>query len=50
MYGFTLCLALIFTKGNNFCDFLFASLADIALPKPGYVLNEFAPKRANSFL
>ena len=25
------CFSAIFTKGNNFCDFLFATLFDIAL-------------------
>ena len=24
--------SIIFTKGNNFCDFLFVPLADLALP------------------
>ena len=29
-----------FTKGNDFRDFLFASLADIALPNMGLLLKE----------
>ena len=34
----------IFTKGNNFCGFLLASLDDIAHPK----MKEFAPRREKS--
>ena len=30
----------ILTKGNNFCDFLFASLPDNALPKWALLLKE----------
>ena len=37
---------LLFTKGNNFPDFLFASLA---LPN-GLIHKEFAARGANSFL
>ena len=29
---------LMFTKGNNFCDFLFTSLKGEALPRKGYTL------------
>ena len=45
------CLAMfIFTKGNNFRDFLFASLTDIALLKWGFLLKEkFAPRGAFFF-
>ena len=41
--GIWVCLhyfSIIFTKGNSFCDFLFASLADIALPNCDLVLKE----------
>ena len=40
-----------FTKGNNFCDFLFDSLDGEALPKWGPLLRkEFAPRGANFFV
>ena len=29
----------LFTKGNNFCDFLFASLENKILPKRGLLFN-----------
>ena len=34
------CIFVIFTKGNNFSDFLFASLADIAFPNWGLLSKE----------
>ena len=37
--------SIFFTKGCNFCDFLFASMGDKALPKRGS-----APKRMNLLL
>ena len=37
------------TKWSKFCDFLFVSLHDVALPKRT-THKEFAPKRENSFL
>ena len=33
MNGFTFLFSHHFTKGNNFCDFFLASLAEEALPK-----------------
>ena len=30
----------IFSKGNKFCNFLFATVGDIALPKWGQLLKE----------
>ena len=40
----------IFSKGNNFCDFLSASLEDKAPTKWVYSeMNEFALKGGNSF-
>ena len=45
-----LCFSSIFTKGNNFCDFLFASIDGIALPKWGLFLKErIFSKRSNFF-
>ena len=44
------CFPAISTKGDNFCDFLFGSLDDIALQKWGLLLNErICSKGANSF-
>ena len=36
---YTSVYCLHYTKGINFCDFLFASVNDIALPKMGSTLN-----------
>ena len=45
------CFSAIFTKGNNFCDFLFAALDEIALPNSGILLMErICSLGANSFL
>ena len=46
-YGYTPpCFCTIFTKGNNFCDFLAASLGAVALTKWGQLLKErIAPVR-----
>ena len=39
------------SKGDNFCEFLFAYLEDEVFPKWGLLLRkEFALMRANSFL
>ena len=40
MCMYTSMFSIIFTKGNNFCDFLFASLVDIdtAFPNWGFIL------------
>ena len=38
----------MFTKGDNFCDFLFPG--GQGLPEMGSTLKEFAPRGANSFL
>ena len=40
VYGNTTMVSAILTKGNNFFDFLFASLEDRALPKWGLLLKE----------
>ena len=40
VYGFTLSFFRHFYKGNNFCDFLFASLGNKTLPKRNLLLNE----------
>ena len=34
----------IFTKGNNFCDFLFAFLDNVAFPKLGLLLKVYIQK------
>ena len=39
MNCYTMMFSAIFTKGNNFYDFLFASLDNIALPKLIQVFN-----------
>ena len=36
--GIQLCFSAIFTKGNNFCNFLFASHDNVAFPKKGSAL------------
>ena len=35
VYGTPICFSAIFVKGNIFCDFLWASLDNVALPKWG---------------
>ena len=48
--GNTSMFSLHFTKRNNFCDFLFASFADIAIPKWGLLLEErICSERSKSF-
>ena len=51
VYGYTAQFFHQFSKGNNFCDFLFASVDKEDLPKWDLALKEkTAPKGANSFL
>ena len=38
VHGYTSMCFTIFTKGNNFCDVLFASLVEATLPKWSLVL------------
>ena len=38
-----------FTKGNNFCDFLVASLADEGLPESGVLLKQMCSLKRKSF-
>ena len=44
------CFPTTFTKGNNFCDFRFASLDDKSLQLGLSIKKEFAPRGPNSFL
>ena len=51
-FGTLPCFSATFTKGNNFCNILFASLDDVALSQRGLILRERICSYigANSFL
>ena len=40
VYGYTSIYFAMFSKGDNFCDFLFAYLDDRVFPKRGLLLKE----------
>ena len=50
LYGYTSMFACHFTKGNNFYDFLFASLDNKPFPNKCLFLKELASRVAKSFL
>ena len=50
LWSITMCFHHFFTKQDNFCDFLFASLAKKNSKKWPNLRKEFAPVGANSFL
>ena len=48
--GIPTSISALFSKGDNYCDFLFAYLEDEVLSKWGLLLKEFALMAAKSFL